>query len=341
MRDVAPGLTIDSPLLPKQLSIRELDVDVRVERIRLRPTDLEDVAFSARLEDSRFEGAPLRARYAGVDFRGELDLSLAQERATAALRLATGRVDVGHLARSLGLASELDSHAERFALELRLKGGTTRELLNSAALDAVAVDGVWRVDNPLLREEIRFSRVRWRAQPGERVRFAFAGELRGTPLVGQTELPTLFNLARARLRVPGADPVRGGRSPAGPAAAAGASDPPRPGPGPLHADGGATRRPEPPPRRIAAALRSLRGRGGDRPAQRRLRRPLRPASARQQPDRDDAARADERQASRDGGPEGPSHPARRLSRRGLVSGSKAKKSLRPAAPASSCGFSRS
>ena len=203
----SPGLTIDSPVLPERISIRDLDLGVRMDRVRLRSTDVTDVAFSARVRDSSVERAPFRAHYAGVDFRGELDLSLAEEAPAAALRVATGSLDVGNLARALGFAADLDARAERFALDLRLKGRTARELLTSAAFEAVAEEGVWRVESRLLREELRFERVHWHARPRGAIGSAFDGELRGVPLLAQAELPSLLDLAQpdyvfpARMRV--------------------------------------------------------------------------------------------------------------------------------------------
>jgi uncharacterized protein involved in outer membrane biogenesis len=129
----SPGLTIECPIPPERISIRDVDLGVRMDRVRLRPTDLTDVAFSARIRDSSVESAPFRAHYAGVDFRGELDLSLAEEAPAAALRVATDSLDVGNLARALGFAADLEARAARFALNLGLKGRTGRELLTFAA----------------------------------------------------------------------------------------------------------------------------------------------------------------------------------------------------------------
>jgi hypothetical protein len=161
--------------------------------VHLDPTDVTGVAFAARFRDSRVEGAPFRARFAGVDFDGDLDLDLAGEVPAAALRLATGAVDVGRLARALGFASNLDARAARFSMDLSLRGGTGRELLAGAAFEAVAEDGVWLVDTDLLNEEVRFQRVSWYARPRSRVGSEFEGELRSVPIFIQAELPALLD----------------------------------------------------------------------------------------------------------------------------------------------------
>jgi len=188
------GLTIDCPILPERVSIRDADLEIRVDRMDLDPTDVTGLAFSARIRDSRVTRAPFAARYGGVDFRGELDLDLAQEAPVAALRVATGALDVGDLARAAGLASNLDARAARFSLDLRLRGRTARELLSGAAFEAAAEEGMWRVDTELLTDEVRFQRVSWRARPGGRVASEFEGELRAVPIAIQTELPALLDL---------------------------------------------------------------------------------------------------------------------------------------------------
>jgi hypothetical protein len=60
----------------------------------------------------------------------------------------------------------------------------------------VAEDGVWRVNSQLLREELRFDRVWWRARPRGTIGSAFEGQLRGVPLSAQAELPSPLDLAR-------------------------------------------------------------------------------------------------------------------------------------------------
>ncbi len=191
----APGLTLDSPILPEAIRIASADLDVRVARLFGDPTDVTDIAFSVRLRGGRADDVPLAARYAGVGLRGELDLDLGSAVPTAELQLATGEVDLGRVARALGLASDLQARARRLSLGLQLRGRTTRELLSESSFLATAEDGYWKVDADLLDTGLDFQRVTLQAESGGAVVSEFSGELRAVPVSLRLELPSLIDLA--------------------------------------------------------------------------------------------------------------------------------------------------
>lgn len=193
--DDEPGLTIDCPILPERIAVPDADLEVRIERMVLDPSDARGVAFSWQMREGRVEAAPFRARYGGVDLGGELDVDLTGSAPALALRAGTGAVDLGELGRALGLVANLDARASRVSVDLLVRGHTGRELLSSATFDAVAEDGAWEIVTDTVRETLPFRRVSFEGRPGAPIVAEFAGELRSAPLAISAEVPALVELA--------------------------------------------------------------------------------------------------------------------------------------------------
>lgn len=131
----------DVPLLPAGLTLPDADVAFALDRVALHRIDLAGVALDARMRGGRLVRSPVAARLAGVPFKGSVAFDPTGRTPEATLELAGDAIDVGRWLRALGVAEDIDGHADALEVALRARGSTPRELAEHSSLEARVTGG--------------------------------------------------------------------------------------------------------------------------------------------------------------------------------------------------------
>ncbi len=202
--DSRAGARGDAPALPAAIGLADADIDVKLHRLRLGRTDLEDLAFVARTREGRLLPMSVTGKVAGAPFTAGVELDLQAERPTASLDLSAGAVDIGALLRGLGIAEDIDGHAQALRLSVLARGSSLGEWVEHSAIDARVRGGSLTVLGPARRPvtEIRVDEARIGAMAGEPARAWIDGKIDQTPVRIEVTSGTLADLAGDASRVP-------------------------------------------------------------------------------------------------------------------------------------------
>jgi uncharacterized protein involved in outer membrane biogenesis len=202
--DSRAGARSNAPVLPAAIELTDADIDFRLQRLRLGRTDLEDLAFVASTRDGRLLPLSVTGKVAGAPFTASVELDLQPQPPMASLDLSAGAIDIGALLRGLGVAEDLDGHAQSFRLNVRGRGSSLSEWVGHSAVDARVYGGSLTVLGAAQRAvaEIRVDEARIGAMAGEPVRARLVGEIDQTPVRIEVTSGTLADFANDSSRVP-------------------------------------------------------------------------------------------------------------------------------------------
>ena len=195
---------LDIPILPQGVDLTAADVAIGLTKVVLTRTELTDVDLRARIRGGQLLPSPCAARFAGVPFDGTAGLDLRGAVPEVSLAISTGDVDVGLLLRTLGVAENLEAHAEALQMKLIGRGSSPRELLQHSSLEMRLQGGELSVRGPVRRAvaEIRLEQTLVAVQPGKPITVRMQGTLDGTPAELTVATGTLADLAQDASRVP-------------------------------------------------------------------------------------------------------------------------------------------
>ncbi|MCC6608606.1 MAG: AsmA family protein [Burkholderiales bacterium] len=200
----ARELALDVPLLPQSIELADADIDLAIERIVLRRTELTGVGFDARIRDGYLPPAPFRASVAAVRFDGTLGIDLRSDAPEVVVELSAVKVDVGALLRALAVAENIDAHADVLHFRLAGRGGSLDELAEHSSFAARMAGGDFALRGPagktFARIEVREGVVA--AAPGQPVDARLEGAIEGTDVAVQLTTGALADFARDARRVP-------------------------------------------------------------------------------------------------------------------------------------------
>ena len=151
-----------------------------------------------------WQPSPFSARFAGVSFDGLAALDLRGAVPEVSLSMSTGRVDVGALLRTLGMAEDIDAHADALQVKLAGSGSQLGALLQRSSFEARLLGGDLTVRGPaqFALAQIRLEQALVAASPGKPVTVRLQGTLNDTPADITVSTGTLAELARDTSRVP-------------------------------------------------------------------------------------------------------------------------------------------
>ena len=189
---------------PPPSDLPDADIDFNLQRLRLGRTDLEDLAFVTRTRDGRLLPSSITGMVAGARFTASVELDLQAQPPMANLDLSAGAIDVGALLRGLGVAEDIDGHAQALRLKVLARGSGPGEWVAHSAIDARVYGGSLTVLGAAQRAvaEIRVDEARIGARAGEPVRARLHGEIDQTPVRIEVTSGTLADFAGDASRVP-------------------------------------------------------------------------------------------------------------------------------------------
>jgi uncharacterized protein involved in outer membrane biogenesis len=198
------GARGDAPALPAAIGLADADIDIKLHRLRLRRTDLEDLAFVARTREGRLLPISVTGKVAGAPFTAGVELDLQAERPAASLDLSAGAIDIGALLRGLGIAEDIDGHAQALRLSVLARGSSLGEWVEQSAIEARVRGGSLTVLGAAQRPvtEIRVDEARIGAMAGEPVRAWLEGKIDQTPVRIEVTSGTLADFAGDANRLP-------------------------------------------------------------------------------------------------------------------------------------------
>ncbi|MGE5159890.1 MAG: AsmA family protein [Betaproteobacteria bacterium] len=194
----------DAPGSAAAIDLGDADIDVKLQRLRLGRTDLEDLAFVARTRDGRPLPLSVTGKVAGAPFRAGVELDLRAQPPAASLDLSAGAIDIGALLRGLGVAEDIDGQAQAFRLSVAGRGSSLGEWVGHSAVEARVQGGRLTVLGAAQRPvtEIRVDEARVGAKAGGPVRAWLGGRIDETPVRIEVTSGTLVDFAADASRVP-------------------------------------------------------------------------------------------------------------------------------------------
>ena len=196
----AAAFTIDVPILPQGLELADSDIDIAIERIKMEPSDVTDVAFSARIRNGRVEQAPLRAAMAGAVIEGSVSTDLQGEVPSIDLALISKDLDVGGVLAQLGVAEGLEMTAGRLDMELALRGATARGMMKRSSFSSTIADGLLTLRDPNTQGslDIRIPEGRIEAPVDRPIALTLDGRIAETPIAIAIETDSLASFAETK-----------------------------------------------------------------------------------------------------------------------------------------------
>jgi uncharacterized protein involved in outer membrane biogenesis len=196
--------SLDVPILPYGVDLADADIGLGLERVILGRAEMVDFGFGARVREGRLPPSPFAARLAAVPFEGLLGADLRGEVPEVTAAMSTGKVDLGALLRSLGVAEDLDASADALQVELAGRGARMRDLVERSSFEARVAGGSLTLRGP---ERTVAARVRLKegvvgAAPGQPIEARVDGTIDDTPVEIRVSSGTLADFARDASRVP-------------------------------------------------------------------------------------------------------------------------------------------
>ncbi len=142
------GVDMNMPILPTDLNLKDMDIDIAGKRVVLEPSDITDIAFSTRIRDGHVSEAPFRGTLADTGFTGNLAMDLRGNIPEIELDLEATDVDIGNFLRKLQLATEIDAHCKRLTAHVVARGGSIGELVGDTDINIETHAGRWLLTDP-------------------------------------------------------------------------------------------------------------------------------------------------------------------------------------------------
>jgi len=176
--------TIDVPILPNGIELKDADIDIALARIRTQRLTLSDVSFSGKIRDGQVKDSPFAITVLDARLDGNVSLDLTGAVPSANFAVATEALDLGKFLAGLGVVDGLEANAGRMSLELVVEGATARQMMERSRFEARITDGGWTLRDPNLDGEIRIGLREGtvRAAPEQPIAMVLEGDIEREPV---------------------------------------------------------------------------------------------------------------------------------------------------------------
>ena len=176
--------TIDVPILPNGIELKDADIDLALAQIRTQRLSLGNVSFSGKIRDGQVKDSPFGATVLDARLEGSVSLDLTGAVPSANFAVATETLDVGEFLAGLGVVDGLEATAGRMSLELVVEGATARQMMERSRFEARITDGGWTLRDPNLDGEIRIGLREGtvRAAPEQPIAMVLEGDIEREPI---------------------------------------------------------------------------------------------------------------------------------------------------------------
>ena len=200
----AQGFTFDMPIMPQTVEFKDADIDIDINRIKLRKFDITGVSLASRIRDGWVEKSPFQATVKDVRFKGGLSLDLRSKVPEIKFKIDSSKVDIGLLLGGMNIAEGIDAAVGSFGLDLSIKGNNLRTILDRSAFTARMKDGNWTMRDPNTdaRLQIRILECVVEASAGQPVTWVIDGRIKEAPVKIKITGDRLAVLAGEKVRMP-------------------------------------------------------------------------------------------------------------------------------------------
>jgi uncharacterized protein involved in outer membrane biogenesis len=200
----AEGFSFDMPIMPQAVEFNDADIDIGINRIRLRKFDVTNLALTSRIRGGWVENSPFQLTTEDVQFKGTLSLDLRSKIPRFQFKIASSKVDIGMLLAELNIAAGIQATVGSFGLDLDLKGNNLRAILEQSSFAAKMKDGHWTLQDPNTgaRLQIGVSECVVGASAGQPVIWSIDARIKEEPVKIQIKGDRLAVLADEKVQLP-------------------------------------------------------------------------------------------------------------------------------------------
>ena len=197
-------LTFDMPIMPEAVAFNDADIDVAVNRIKLRKFAILNFALTSRIRDGWVENSPFQLTVEGVKFKGGLSLDLRSKLPEFKFKVDSTKVDIGALLAELKIVDGMEATVGSFGLDLHIKGARLRTILDRSSFSAKMKNGNWILRDPNTGAslQIRIKECIVGASAGKPVIWSIDGRIKNEPVKIQIKGDRLAVLAAEKVRIP-------------------------------------------------------------------------------------------------------------------------------------------
>jgi uncharacterized protein involved in outer membrane biogenesis len=136
-------LSLDMPILPKDIQIGDADINIIVKHLVTAPTDIRDIAFTGNLRNGKIEKSPFQATVGDTLFQGQFKFDPLGDMPRAKFKLFAEKTDIGDLLSRFEIAEGVTASAQRIDFDMLLKGNRLGELAKHSQIKARIKQGSW------------------------------------------------------------------------------------------------------------------------------------------------------------------------------------------------------
>jgi uncharacterized protein involved in outer membrane biogenesis len=144
----------EGPRTPGRILLPPINLDVQFDSVHARKLDLQEVALHGRLRSGLIDDARVSMFVEqDVELRGVFDFDVRTLPATASLRAEAENLDIGQLARRMGLERDVRMRADGIDIHVSTAGSTLQELVVESLIEAELRGFSWQIPRSVPGDE--------------------------------------------------------------------------------------------------------------------------------------------------------------------------------------------
>jgi len=178
------GITLDAPILPAGIRLRDAELSLTCDELKLARVVLSDFRFQGAIRDGHLQRAPFGFRTPDAAFEGAFSIDLRELPHQASFEFGAQDLDVGGMLERLGFAQDLKVSAGLVRVVATGRGSTLAEVIAGSELTARIERARWTLTDAASGGELPLllDRAELRSGGGEPIQFTAAGSVEGHPL---------------------------------------------------------------------------------------------------------------------------------------------------------------
>ena len=179
--------------IERWFSLPAINLNFTVTQLHGALADVTNAKLHANLRDRLIEEGQLSFQFEGIDVTGTLELDLREQPFSIDYKTALSNIDIGRLLGALGLAENVDAHAQSANIRLASEGNSLHQLAVNSRLDSriEALHWVFEAGPKQRKFDINLSELELTTSPSSNTTWQTSGKLNGSPLKAWMQTPSL------------------------------------------------------------------------------------------------------------------------------------------------------